>query len=416
MKVYLETYGCTANKSDASLMCGLLKEKNHELVDTMDDADVLVLVTCTVIGTTEQRMLSRLKCFKQKHKPIIAAGCMASVQADLIRSVVPDAKLLPPRYSHHLVDVVEEKKVRFTERHKTRLPKWFNDVTAPILIAEGCDSACSYCITQLARGQITSYPTEAIKHDIRFALEQGCKEIQITAQDTASYGLDTGANLGYLLSEICTIDSAFRIRVGMMNPFTALQQLGNIIDAYGDQKIYKFVHLPVQSGDDAILNLMNRRYTSTDFLDIIKKFRRAYPDITLSTDVIVGFPTETEEQFDHTVELVKKTKPDIVNITRYSPRPYTAAKTLRKNVPTDIAKKRSKYLSTLCSTISTEINRKYLGKTFAALVTEKGKHTTWVGRTENYKPVVLKEQVRPGSFVHVEIEDVASTFLVGKLI
>jgi len=416
MKVYLEVYGCTANKSDASLILGLLKEKHHEIVKKMDDADVLILLTCTVIGTTEQRMLSRLRIFEKTGKKIIVAGCMTSVQFELIRSVVPDAKLLQPQYSHHIIDLLNDKSVTFKEENKTRFSKHFDELTAPISIAEGCMSSCSYCITSLARGKLRSYPINEIAEDVCSALKQGCKEIQLTAQDTGSYGLDTGQNLGNLLSEVCKIKGEYRIRVGMMNPYTALKNLDSTIQAYADPKIYKFLHLPVQSGDNEILQKMNRKYNVEDFLQIIKKFRNKYPDITISTDVIVGFPTETDEQLQNTVDLLNKIKSDIVNITRYSARPYTKAKTLEGRVKTEIVKERSRILTEFCSKVSKENNQRHIGKNYKVLITEKGKKNTFVGRAENYKPVVIKEKVRFGDFYEVKITNAETTYLVGNLI
>ena len=416
MKFYLEVYGCTANKSDYSLIKGILKDNNHEIVEDIDDADSLVLITCTVIDTTEQRMLSRLKAFKKTGKSVIVAGCMASIQTDKIKSIIPDAKLLPPQYSYHLLDIIDNSKTSFIDKNKTLFSKYYDDVVAPISIAEGCTLSCSYCITSLARGKLKSYPINQIIQDVCSAIKQGCKEIQLTAQDTSAYGFDCRSNLGELLINVCKIKDNYRVRVGMMNPYTALKNIDSIIKGFDDPKIYKFLHLPVQSGDNEILNKMNRKYIVDDFLKIIKKFRKKYQDITISTDIIAGFPTETDEQFQHTINLLKTVKPDITNITRYSARPYTKAKTMEGRIKTEIVKERSKILSELCSIISKENNLRHIGKRYNALVTELGKNKTFVGRTENYKPIVLKEKVDIGEFITVEVTDAASTYLVGSII
>jgi len=416
MKVYLEIYGCTANKGDASLALGLLKKNNHETVENINDAEVIILLTCTVIGTTEQRMLSRLRSFKKTGKRIIVAGCMASIQPDLIKSVAPDAELLPPQYTHHIVDILEGNLVSFVDKNKTCFPKYFGEVTAPISISEGCLFSCSYCITSLARGKLTSYPIDEIVGDVCSAIKQGCKEIQLTAQDTGSYGLDSRQNLGDLLKHVCQIDGNYRIRVGMMNPHTLLKHPDEIIQAYSNSKIYKFLHLPVQSGDNEILQKMIRKYTVSDVIRIIDQFRDRYPEIVIATDIIVGFPTETDRQFEHTVDFLKSVKPDITNITRYSARPYTKAKAMRGRIKTEIVKKRSKILTELCSNLSLENNLNNVGKKYTALITEEGKNNTMVGRAENYKPVVIKEQVNIGEFLPVIIESAAPTYLVGKLI
>jgi MiaB-like tRNA modifying enzyme len=416
MNIYLETYGCTSNRSDESLILGILKKRKYRIVDHIDKADVLVLLTCTVIDTTAQRMLSRLKKFKKTGKKIIVAGCMSSVQPDLVKSVVPNAALLPTQYIHHIDDVIKRDKVNFVTRNKTLLPRYFKNITAPISIAEGCTFSCSYCIAHVARGELRSYPIDEIISDVCFALHEGCKEIQITAQDTASYGLDIGTNLGELLSRICKIEKDFRIRVGMMNPYTAQMNLENILSAYENTKIYKFIHLPVQSGDDDILKKMNRKYRVEDFLKIIDDIRRKHPDMTLSTDIIVGFPTETDEQFQHTIDLLKAVKPDIVNITRYSPRPLTKAKNMEGHVSTQVSKERSKSLSELTNKISEEKNKKHIGRKYHVLVTEEGKNKTFVGRSENYKPVVIREKTEIGKTIPVKIVDSTPTYLFGKLI
>ena len=416
MKVYIEVYGCTANKSDASLVKGILKENDYVIVEKIDNADFIIILTCTVIDTTEQRMLSRLKVFEKTGKKIIVAGCMASVQSGIVKSIVPDALLLPPQYCHHIVELLNGEKPVFIEKNKTLFSKYYEDVVAPVSIAEGCMFSCSYCITSLARGKLRSFPIDEIKKDICSAINKGCREIQLTAQDTSSYGLGTGYDLGDLLRCVSIIKGEYMVRVGMMNPFTCLKNIDSIIKGFENPKIYRFLHLPVQSGDNNILKKMNRKYTVDDFLKIIKRFRDKYPYITISTDAIVGFPTETDKQFQHTIDLLKTVKPDITNITRYSARPYTKSKTMKGRVRTDIVKKRSKILTDVCSKISENNNLKHIGKKYTILITEEGKNGTFVGRSENYKPVVIKEKIGIGEFVPIKVTEAASTYLVGSII
>ena len=416
MRIYLEVYGCTANKSDASLVKGLLKEESHEIVEKIDDSNVIILLTCTVIATTEQRMLSRLREFKKTGKKIIVTGCMASAQSDLVKSIVPNAQILPPQYVYYILDLLNDKKVSFRKKNKTLLPKYYANITAPISIAEGCIFSCSYCITSIARGKLKSYPIGEVVQDVCSALRQGCKEIQLTAQDTGSYGLDSDRNLSKLLTSVCKVEGEYRIRVGMANPYTILKNLDSIIQAFNNTKIYKFLHIPVQSGDNDILKKMNRKYTVDDFLEIIKRFREKYVDSTISTDIIVGFPTETDEQFQHTINLLKTVKIDITNVTRYSSRPFTKAKVMKGRIRTDVAKERSKILTKLCTELSNEKNRSHIGKKYIVLITEKGKNNTVIGRTENYNPVIIREKVEMGKIIPVEITDAASTYLFGRLI
>jgi MiaB-like tRNA modifying enzyme len=415
MNIYLEVYGCTANKADASLAKGILKEDGHKFVNNPSDSDIIVILTCTVIDTTEQKILSRLKSLKYLDKEIIVTGCMASVQAEKLYSVIPNVKVLKPTNISQISKIIKDKNLNLKSEEKTNFTKHYDDLFAPILISEGCLFSCSYCITSIARGKLISYSIKGIKKDIIKAIEKGCKEIQLTAQDTSSYGLDVKSNLGELLKQIKDIKGQYRIRIGMMNPFTCMKNINKILNGFDSNNIYKFVHLPVQSGNNEILNLMQRKYTINDFKEIVKIFRKKYPNITLSTDIIVGFPTETDEQFQDTINLIKKIKPDITNITRFSARPFTKAKNMKGRIKTEIAKKRSKELTKICKKISLENNLEQIGKKYNVLITERGKNNTFVGRSENYKPVILKQKVNIGSFYNVNIVDAKSNYLVGRL-
>jgi threonylcarbamoyladenosine tRNA methylthiotransferase CDKAL1 len=416
MHIYVETYGCTANKSDEHLLLGLIKQNGHQIVSNIKDADVLVLLTCTVIGTTEQRMLSRLRLFQKTKKRIIISGCMPTVQADLLRTVTPTATLLPAQYIMYINEILEENTPAFLPTKKTSLPRYYTTPIAPLLIAEGCLLSCSYCITHLARGILRSFPSEEIVRDVCSALQQGCKEIQLTAQDTASYGLDTGTNLGALLKQISQLEGIFRIRIGMMNPATVQKNISSILAAYQYPNIYKFLHLPLQSGDNDILQKMNRGYTTDEFLHLVHQFQAKIPTMTLSTDIIIGFPSETDEQFNNTMTFIKTLQPDIINITRFSARPLTPAKNMKERIPTHIVKERSRQATEICAKVSYQQNKKHINKTYQVLVTEHGKKTSVLARADSYKQVVLMEPIPLGSIAHVQIVDATSTYLVGKLI
>ena len=417
MKVYVETYGCTANKSDESIVKGILLSKGHEMVYEAKEADALIILTCTVIGSTEQRMLHRIKLLDSFNKKLIVSGCMAAVQSYLIKNVAPRADIVSPNMIHTVGDILEGKVPPLNQITKTSLPRYYSGVIAPIAISEGCNLSCSYCITSKARGKLISYPRGEIINTIENALKNGCREIQITSQDTASYGMDNGERLGDLIHEICKLKGEFRLRIGMMNPLTASNQIEELIEAFRHRKVYKFLHLPVQSGDGKVLKHMRRGYSVENFIDIVKKFRKAFPRITLSTDVIVGFPGENENNFLNTVKLIKTIRPDIVNITRFSPRPLTEAKEMKNKVPTHVSKERSRVLSEICRDISREKNEWYKNKKYTLLITEKGKNNTIIGRTCNYKSVIMKaDPSLIGRFVRARIVDSTSTHLIGKLI
>jgi len=202
----------------------------------------------------------------------------------------------------------------------------------------------------------------------------------------------------------------------MMNPYTVQKNLYSIIDGFNDDKIFKFIHLPVQSGDDIILEKMNRKYNVTDFFNIINNFKKKFPRITISTDIIVGFPTETVEQFNKSINLIEKLRPDIVNITRFSARPNTKAKKFSGRIKTEDVKNRSRLLSKISKEISYNNNKLHIGEKYRVLTTKIGKNKTIVGRTDNYKPVILKEEIGLGKFIKVEITQSTQNYLVGIII
>lgn len=416
MKFYVEVYGCTANKSDADLIKGLVHQHpQHQLVKTIDDAEILIILTCTVISTTEQRMLHRIKELSKTKKKLIIAGCMASVQKKMIKESFPNALLLPPRKTHLLFSLLEKQEINPRLEEKAFAPKQCTELIAPISIAEGCLFSCSYCITHLARGPLFSYPEEAILTSVNKAIQQGCKEIQITAQDTASYGLDQKTSLPQLLKRIVTIPDEYMIRVGMMNPRTAKTILSEIIQLYNNPHLYQFLHLPFQSGNNEILTKMNRGYNINDVTNIIEKVRLTHPDISIATDVIVGFPTESEEQFQQTISVLKHINPDIVNITRFSARPYTKAKIMNGRIPTDIVKERSRQLTEIAQQITSERNKRYVGNIMQVIPLKKGKNETVLARSMNYKPVIIHQKVPLGKKITVEIIDATDIHLVGML-
>jgi len=417
MKIYIETYGCTANKSDESIIKGILLKNSWKIIKDIEKADVIVILTCTVIDTTEQKMISRLKLLKNYNKKVIVTGCMASIQSELVKSILPDSILLPTYYIQYISDIIKGKKPKYFQIiNKTNLVKYFNGITAPISISEGCNYSCSYCITTLARGNLRSYPINQIKKDVKSALNQGCIEIQLTSQDTSSYGFDINSNLGILLKSICKIEGLYKIRVGMMNPYTTLKNLDNIINGFDNDKIYKFLHLPVQSGDNEILKLMNRKYDVNDFFNIINRFKDTFPGLSISTDIIAGFPSETQNQFHKSIELIEKLDPDILNITRFSARPNTKAKYISGRIKTEEVKNRSRILSEIFSELSYNKNKSFIGKKFSVLTTEIGKNNSTICRMNNYKPVIIKDKINLGKFLKVEIINSEKNYLVGKII
>jgi MiaB/RimO family radical SAM methylthiotransferase len=265
----------------------------------------------------------------------------------------------------------------------------------------------------MARGKLRSFDERAILLEIKKALDDGNREILLTAQDTAAYGIDFGKTLPDLLNKIVNIDGKFMVRVGMMNPKTTKNILPKLLDVYESEKIYKFVHLPVQSGDDDVLRAMRRGYTVENFLKIVDGFRERFEDLYLATDIIVGFPGEGEKEFMHSCELIEKIRPDKVNLTRFSPISGTDAAKM-KQVDEREVKKRSKLLSEICHSIGYEINKRYIGRTFECLIVERGKRGGYTARLPNYKPAIV-ENATIGEFTKIDITEARPTYLIGKI-
>ncbi|MFQ6050123.1 MAG: tRNA (N(6)-L-threonylcarbamoyladenosine(37)-C(2))-methylthiotransferase [Candidatus Hydrothermarchaeota archaeon] len=414
MRVYVESYGCTMNKGDADLIRGILSMNGFSLVDSLSEADLVVINTCTVKGPTERKMIKRIKEIKETNKKLVVSGCMSMAQPELVKRIHPKAILLGPKSVDKIIPAIERDSDFLDEKtpNKTDLPTAENSKI--IQISEGCLGNCSYCIVKMARGQLKSFPLRNIIKRLREFVEKGRKEILLTALDTAAYGQDLGLNLADLLYEIDKIDGEFWVRVGMMNPSHALDFTDELVNAFKSEKIYKFLHLPVQSGDDDILEKMNRNYTVDDFKYIVNRFRKEIPYLTLSTDVIVGFPTETEEQFQNTYKLIEKIEPDVLNITRFSPRPFTEASRM-KQIPDWIKKNRSRKINELRSRISLEKNKRWIGKRLKVLISEKGKKDDFIARTFSYKPVIVsKDGKMLNEFIEVDITGAKENYLLGS--
>ena len=415
MKVYFEAHGCTQNYGEARLMRRALESRGHAIATTPGEADANVLVTCTVIETTERTMLGRMKALAADGKPLVVAGCMAAAQRDLVRQAVPAAMLLPPRKWPQIVELLGAGTVCAERAVDTEAEQsaW-RDAIVPI--AQGCAGRCTYCITRVARGRVSSYPIEDLVSRIRGYVATGIRDIKLTGQDTAAYGMDVGTTLATLVDAVTRIGGDFRVRVGMMDPLTALPILPDLVRAYASPRVYKFLHLPVQSGDDGVLDAMRREYRVADFERIVSTFRTAFPEISLATDIIVGFPGETEDAFARTMDLVRRTRPDVVNVTRFSPRAGTPAATMPGQIVGWWVKERSRRLTRLRVSIAREIHEGHVGREVPILTTEPGKAGTTLARTDAYRQVVLTSEEPIGEFGVARILAGREADLIGELI
>lgn len=423
--IYIETYGCSASQADAEIIAGLLKQANFNIVKNEKEADLIIVVTCYVKSPTEQKIFFRIRHFKDNYpnKKMIIAGCMPEGIYNKITSVAPNSSLVS---THHIKDIVEAvektlqgKRVEYLGKSnevKLCLPRIRkNPLISIVPISSGCNSLCTYCCVRLAKGKLFSFPKEMIIKEIESSLKEGCKEVWLTAQDTASYGFDKGEKLPELLKEIAKIPNDFFIRVGMMNIKSVTPIASDLIESFKNNKIYKFIHLPLQSGSDTVLKSMNRGHTASQFEKIINSFRESFK-CQIWTDVIVGYPTEKEEDFLKTLAIIKNVKPDWVNVSKFGSRPGTEAAKLKPLHPR-IVNERSKIASELIRKISLEKNKQWNNWKGEILISEKGKKVgQWIGRNFAYKRILVESKNNVlGKVLNVKVVDFTHSHLVGQI-
>lgn len=405
MKAYFESYGCALNMGETKELERRLNSLGCESVDSPDSADLVVLGTCVVVAKTERNMLKRVAALSSAPR-LIVTGCMASVYREKVNALAPCAEFCPPGSLDQFCGSFP--------RTGPAVATPEDDACSTVPIATGCRGSCSYCVTRLARGELKSRPAARVVEDVARAVRKGPKEVQLAAQDTASYGLDVGLDLPSLVSQVCAVAGEFRVRVGMMNPRSVIPSLDRFADMYLQRKLFKFLHLPVQSGSDRILGLMGRGYSADDFLRIVSAVRSSAPALSLSTDVIIGYPGETDEDHRANIEVIKGCQPDVVNVTKYSPRPGTAAAEAPRRVHGAVVKARSREITRVRFDIALRINSSWVGREVRALATERGKGATTILRTDEYRQIVVPGRLGLGEFHHVRVDDATPTYLLGS--
>ena len=411
-KIYLNSYGCSANKADAEIAKGALTENGHIFVDAPSEADINIVMTCVVKTPTEQKVSKELRELWASGKPLIVAGCMPKSMTKQVKQLVPTASLVGPDDIEHIQEAVTHtlngEQVTYIDGEatdRTCLPRVRENKLIHIApISTGCLGNCSYCIVKFARGHLYSFPAEKIVQDVRSAIEDGCREVWVTAEDTATYD-DNGVRLPELLDMITAIEGDFRVRVGMTTPNQLEPVLDDMLESMKNPKLYQFIHIPIQAGNDEILAKMRRRYKVQEFKDVVNRLREAYPDIGISTDIICGFPGETMEQFQDSLDLITWLRPDVLNINRFWERPGTDAAKMPGRLHGRDTKERSRMMTKLWKTLAVDVGKKWVGWEGEILLTEHGKKGTKVGRNFAYKAIALKTDAPLGSYVKVRIQE-----------
>ncbi|MDR2627750.1 MAG: tRNA (N6-isopentenyl adenosine(37)-C2)-methylthiotransferase MiaB [Dysgonamonadaceae bacterium] len=434
-KLYIETYGCQMNVADSEVVASIMQTDGYVITEDPAEADAVFLNTCSVRDNAEQRVIGRLqyfRSFRKKNKSLIIGvlGCMAErVKDELIREHHVDLVAGPDSYMDlpNLVGAVErgEKAINVElstqETYKDVMPLKLGGIRISgfISIMRGCNNFCTYCIVPYTRGRERSRDLESILNEVRQMREQGYGEVTLLGQNVNSYRYETGAQtVGFpqLLARVADEAPGMRIRFTTSHPKDMSDETLRIMASYSN--ICKHIHLPAQSGSSRILKVMNRNYTREWYLERIAAIRRLMPDCAISTDLFCGYHSETDEDYEATLSLMREVGYDSAFLFKYSERPGTyAARHLPDNVPEEEKIKRLQGLIQLQNQLSGESNRRDVGKTVDVLIEgfSKRSREQLFGRTEQNKVVIFdRRDYRVGQYVRVKIDHATSATLSGK--
>lgn len=432
---FLLTYGCQMNESDSERYAGQLESLGYRRTEDMDMADVVLLNTCCVRETAEGKILGKIGELKhvKQHNPnliIAVAGCMAQEWQDRLFERAPHIDLVIGTHNiHKLVELIRERQAKsghYLEADMTvpafhDLPtKRFQKFFAWVPIMNGCNKFCTYCIVPYVRGREVSRPIADIVREIEEIAKEGYKEITLLGQNVNSYGLDLkdGTDFSALLQAVDRIDGIERVRYMTSHP---KDMTFAMIDAIADsRKVVNHMHLPIQSGSDELLKKMNRGYTVDQYMELVEYARKRIPDLVLTTDIIVGFPGETEEMFCQTLDLLKRVQYDMAYTFIYSPRTGTPAAKMEHQVPQEEKSRRLQRLMDVQNVYSLQLNQAMEHKEYEVIVEgpTKNDENHWFGRTTGNKMIIWEHDgsAAIGDTVKVAVDKGQTWVLKGHLI
>lgn len=430
-RVYIETYGCQMNVSDTELMMGVLKRSGYQNATTPESADVIVLNTCAIRDHAEERVLGRLSQLseiKQKRPDVImgVSGCMAKHLADDLMDqspyvdlvVGPDSyRRLPELIAEASGDSALDVRLDREEGYVGLDPLRKDDSNAWITIMRGCDKFCTFCIVPYVRGRERSVSANEIVRQAQVAAQEGFQEVTLLGQTVNSY-VDGKYDFADLLQMVSDIEGIRRVRFTSPHPSDFSDKVIEVMAA--NEKICRFIHLPVQSGSTAVLKAMKRSYTAEEYLTLVDKLRKAMPGLCLSTDVIAGFPGESEADFEATLALMREVRYDSAFMFKYSERKGTVAfRELPDTMSEEEKGRRLGAIISLQNTISEEINLGYIGRVEEVLIQGKAKKGEGmaIGKTDGFKNVVFpRDGALDNTFVNVEITGATLRTLTGRIV
>jgi len=420
--ILLISQGCSANLSESEQIAGLLTANGFDVEFTPTNPNAVILNLCTVKGDSSALKAVRIAKEKYPKIPMLVTGCttpelIAALQK-IDKSISVASTHAVERMPSLIKKVIDGETILDLQKEhspKLGLPKIRkNSIVGIISIAEGCMDACSFCSTRMVKGKLKSYDVSQIVEEAKILVKDGCKEIWLTAQDASCYGFDTGTDLAELVQQILSkAKGDYRIRMGMGNPRHTLSYAEKLVEVYKDERVFRFLHLPVQSGSDKILQSMKRKHTVQDYKKLVELFYNEFSDFAISTDIIVGFPGEAEEDFQKSLDLIKWSKPTGCNRTRFVPRKGTLAATMQNQIPNAEKYRRSAELTKIFTETALQNNLKYVGTEQSILIDEVGKRNSWIGRANNYKPVAVHGDYKIGDRLNVKVSDAEAFALIG---
>lgn len=434
-RVYIETYGCQMNVSDSEIVLGVLAKSGYRTVDAPGEADVILLNTCAIRDNAERKIherLKHLKHYKKQNRDLVVGvlGCMAErlrdklLDQDLVDVVVgPDEYRKVPALVSNALEGDKGIAVRLSrvETYDDIQPLRTEGVSAWVSVMRGCDKFCSFCVVPFTRGRERSRNASSIVNELIMLADSGFKEATLLGQNVNSYHDDeAGLDFADLLGACARAVPNMRLRYTTSHPQDMSDKLIETMAMH--ENICKFIHLPIQSGSNRILKLMNRTYTTDHYLLLVEKIRNAMPNTALSTDIIAGFCTESEKDHQETLEVMRTVRYDGAYMFAYSPRENTKAWKMGDDVPDEVKAQRLNDIITLQNSISREVNETEIGKVFSVLVEGPSKKNLmdWKGRTDTNKTVVFPHNdVRGyivGDIVNIVIERSSSATLYGRLL
>lgn len=423
--------GCAANFGDGEKIARLFENEYKVTFGLQESAQAFILNVCTVKGNSTALKLLREAKNCSKNAKIYITGCAPKDLQEEVRKLFQDVTFTS-------LSELGQKRASVIVPPTGRAVLRQSPLVGIVNIEEGCLDACAYCSTRLVKGRLRSFPAESIIEQVLQLVTDGCVEIQLTGQDCGCYGFDftddAGSskacsstasypkNLAQLVQQILVkVPGDYRIRLGMGNPRHIKHYLEPLLECFYDERVYKFIHLPVQSGSERILTAMNRKHTARDYIEIAEEFNKRFSLFTLSTDLIVGYPGETDQDFTDTLAVLRKTRPTVCNITRFVSRPGTPASHLANAVPDEVKHKRSAELAAAFQEIATQNNARWIGQRERVTIEKAGHRPgTLIARNDAYRPVAIPapdsiEDLK-GKRLQVEITAAEPFALIGSKI